>query len=86
MAMHIEEKSGRVLVLEDDEGLRGLILKRLRKEGYKAEGASSGAEALELAAADPEMVLLLDHLLPDMSGSAAANRSRNGPAAGSPAP
>jgi len=67
MAMHIEEKSGRVLVLEDDEGLRGLILKRLRKEGYKAEGASSGAEALELAAADPEMVLLLDHLLPDMS-------------------
>jgi PAS domain S-box-containing protein len=64
--MQTDNAAKRVLVVEDDSGLRELVLKRLRKEGYEAGGASTGAGALELASADPEMVLLMDHLLPDM--------------------
>lgn len=39
-----------VLVLEDDENLRELILGVLEDNDYSAEGAGSAAEALELAA------------------------------------
>ena len=58
----------RVLVVEDDAGLRNLILRALGKVGMEAVGAASGAEAIERLSADPAQVLLLDQKLPDMSG------------------
>jgi len=64
-----EGVSRAILVVEDDEGLRRLILKALAKAGYDAQGVPTGAEALERVAADPQLVLLLDQKLPDMEGS-----------------
>ena len=58
----------RVLVVEDDEGLRSLIARALSKAGFEVDGVSSGTEAIERLAADSARVLLLDQLLPDMSG------------------
>jgi diguanylate cyclase (GGDEF)-like protein/PAS domain S-box-containing protein len=58
----------RVLVVDDDAGLRKLILKRLAREGLAAEEASTGAEAIERSAAEPSLLLLLDHQLGDMTG------------------
>ncbi len=58
----------RVLVVEDDAGLRSLIMRTLSKVGIEAVGAASGAEAIECLSADPCHVLLLDQKLPDMSG------------------
>ncbi len=60
--------SRRVLVVEDDEGLRTLILRALSKVGLEAVGLASGAEAIECLSEDPQQVLLLDQKLPDMSG------------------
>ena len=58
----------RVLIVEDDEALRNLILKALRKAGYEADGVATGAEALERVKTDPGLALLLDQKLPDMTG------------------
>ncbi len=57
-----------VLVVEDNDDLRSLIVRRLRRAGYDARGAAAGSEAAEKAAEQPGTVLLIDHNLPDMSG------------------
>jgi signal transduction histidine kinase len=61
--------SRRVLVVEDDEGLRHLIKKGLVKAGFEASGAALGDEAIGRVSADAELVLLLDQKLPDMAGT-----------------
>lgn len=58
----------RVLVVEDDEGLRGLICRTLRKTGFETEEAPTAAEALERFAANPTFLLIIDQCLPDMTG------------------
>ena len=63
----------RVLVVDDDAGLRGLIVKTLRREGFDAEGTTNGAEAIERATALPDTLLLLDQKLPDMTGREVVN-------------
>lgn len=58
----------RILIVEDDEDLRQLILDTLSRAGYEAAGAADGAEALvRIAAAAPD-ALLMDQTLPDMTG------------------
>ena len=64
-----EVRPRRVLIVEDDDGLRNLILKALRKAGYEADGAVTGTDALDRVMANPDLVLLLDQRLPDMAGS-----------------
>ena len=59
----------RVLIVEDDDGLRNLILKALRRAGYEADGVATGAEALQYVMANPVLALLLDQKRPDMTGS-----------------
>ena len=59
----------RVTVVEDNGGLRALIVKALAKAGFAATGVATGQEAIDLAAQEPDMALLLDQELPDMLGS-----------------
>jgi two-component system cell cycle sensor histidine kinase/response regulator CckA len=59
----------RVLIVEDDNGLRNLILKSLHKAGHETDGVANGAAAIDRVMADPDLVLLLDQKLPDMAGS-----------------
>lgn len=65
-----QDRSGerRVLVVDDDDSLRNLIIKTLQKYGIHSTGAATGAEALEYIGADPSVVMLLDQNLPDMTG------------------
>ena len=42
--------SGRILVVDDDEGARDLIVSSLRADGHDVESSSSGLEALRLVA------------------------------------
>jgi DNA-binding response OmpR family regulator len=55
----------RVLVVEDDAGIAGSLVRGLERAGYVAWHVGSGAAAL---AADPAEVVLLDLGLPDMDG------------------
>jgi len=57
-----------ILVVDDDGGLRDLIVRVLERCGYAPRGAAAGKEALELAAAEIPKLLLLDHRLQDMTG------------------
>jgi CheY-like chemotaxis protein len=59
----------RVLVVDDNELLRALLAQALEHAGYDAITAESGPAALEVAAADPPDLLLVDHLMPGMSGA-----------------
>ncbi|POR00850.1 hypothetical protein AU468_09385 [Alkalispirochaeta sphaeroplastigenens] len=64
-----QRKSGEtLLVVEDDHGLRELIIRTLAKAGYHAEGVSSGREALARIVASVPVAVLLDQSLPDMTG------------------
>ena len=57
-----------VLIVDDDEGLNTLLQKTLRKEGFLAEGVTTGAHAVERSLALHNVFLILDYRLPDLSG------------------
>ncbi len=57
-----------VLVVEDNVGLRRLIMKRLERENYNVEAAENGQEAISRICYATDIILLLDYKLPDMTG------------------
>jgi signal transduction histidine kinase/DNA-binding response OmpR family regulator len=57
-----------ILVVEDDPGAARLIRAYLEPEGYAVQVASTGPEALDLAAAHRPAAIVLDLLLPGMDG------------------
>ena len=63
-----ERAVARVLVVDDDEGVRRQLCYLLEDEGYDVEVAASGAAALAVAAASSFDVVILDVRLPDVSG------------------
>jgi two-component system KDP operon response regulator KdpE len=58
----------RVLVVEDDPQLLRALVINLRARRYEVDAAPEGATALQLAAARPPDVVLLDLGLPDIDG------------------
>ncbi|MDT9592465.1 response regulator transcription factor [Nocardioides zeae] len=58
-----------VLVVDDDEDLRFLIVTVLRDTGYRVLEATSGAQALETVRAESPDLVTLDLGLPDMDGT-----------------
>jgi two-component system, OmpR family, response regulator len=58
----------RILVVEDDAKLAGLIRRGLIDEGMQADMALSGEEALELGAGSRYDVIVLDLMLPGIDG------------------
>ena len=58
----------RVLVVEDEAGLRLTLTDRLVSEGYAVETADDGAEGLERATSEPYDLIVLDVMLPRMNG------------------
>ena len=59
-----------VLVVDDEEGLRGIVCRTLRDQGYGTLEASHGAEALEVLEKASEAVDLVvtDVVMPGMDG------------------
>jgi len=58
-----------ILVVEDDEGLNRLVSKNLERAGFRTASAARGADAIEKVAGDPDVLLLLDYRLPDMTAN-----------------
>ena len=58
----------RVLLIEDTPRLAEAVAEILRKSGYGADVAHIGADGLAMALTGAYDVLLLDIMLPDMSG------------------
>jgi len=58
----------RILLIEDEPGLVMTLTDRLAREGYSVESAADGESGLERASANAFDLLLLDLMLPRMSG------------------
>ena len=59
----------KVLILEDEVSIRSFVVINLRRAGYDAIEAGTGAEALEKLRENPDIgVAILDIMLPDMDG------------------
>lgn len=59
----------KILILEDEIGIRSFVSINLKREGYQIIEASTGQEAIEKMASEKDIKLaLLDVMLPDISG------------------
>ncbi|CEH34530.1 Transcriptional regulatory protein WalR [bioreactor metagenome] len=60
----------KILVLEDEIGIRSFVSINLKREGYEVIEAGTGSEAIEKMTTESDIKLaLLDVMLPDMSGT-----------------
>jgi DNA-binding response OmpR family regulator len=66
----------RILVVEDEPRLRELIARTLRGEGYEVDAAGDGAEGFDRAQAGAYDLVVLDVMLPTMSGLEISMRLR----------
>ena len=57
-----------VLVVDDDPSIRRLIIAALKRDGYTFLEAPSGREALEVMRTDHPAVMVLDLMMPGVSG------------------
>lgn len=62
------ETSPCILVVDDDVSIRKLIVTSLRREGYKLNEAVNGREALDAMRGGDEDLVLLDLMMPEVSG------------------
>ncbi|HEY6728400.1 MAG TPA: response regulator [Polyangiaceae bacterium] len=65
---HSMAAAGRILVVDDEAGNRELLMRRLSARSFETVGAADGREALRLVNADTFDLVLLDVMMPDMSG------------------
>lgn len=67
-------KTASVLVIDDDPDVRGFVAATLEEQGYKVRQASDGRHGLaEIARETPDLVVL-DFIMPGLSGAEVANR------------
>ena len=69
----------RVLVVEDDPSVRGLLQTLLSAEGYDVVTASDGLAGLVKAASTKPALMLLDRMMPDLGGVRVLEELRDDP-------
>ena len=69
----------KILLAEDNELNRDMLLRRLERRGYQVVVATNGEEAIEKVKADGPDLLLLDISLPVLDGFEVASRIRADP-------
>ena len=70
---------GSILVVDDNEGNREVLSRRLVREGYTVVTADNGSRALELLGARPIDLVLLDVMMPVMDGYETLRRIKADP-------
>lgn len=69
----------RIMIVEDERDMADLVATRLRREGHEVDVAHDGAEGLERILSQPPDLVLLDIMLPGMSGTDVARALRDDP-------
>jgi two-component system alkaline phosphatase synthesis response regulator PhoP len=81
--MNVETQAGRrgprqkILVVEDDPDIRELVKYNLEQDGFSVEEAADGAEALERIKRRSPDLMVLDLMLPGVSGLEICQRVRS---------
>lgn len=60
--------SQRILVIDDDPDILGVITGYLEDDGFEVETAPNGMQGLAKATASPPDLVLLDVMMPEMNG------------------
>src|SRR5260370_29092032 len=69
-------KPVRILVIEDEHKLAGVLKRGLEEHGYAVDAAYDGEEGLGLATAAPYDLIVLDIMLPRLDGLSMCNQLR----------
>jgi DNA-binding NtrC family response regulator len=64
----VEHTGKRILIVDDEEGIRDLLKDNLEARGYVCSTAPNGDAALEILAAEPADLALIDIMMPRMTG------------------
>jgi CheY-like chemotaxis protein len=67
----VDDRGGkplRVLVVDDDPSIRHMIMAALRRDGYTFSEAANGKEALDIMRQEHPSVVVLDLMMPIVSG------------------
>lgn len=75
-ALNIESMKGKILIVEDESSIREMLGYSLMKEGYAFEEAADVEEARAVINRNKPDLILLDWMLPGMSGIDYARRLR----------
>jgi two-component system CheB/CheR fusion protein len=70
-------KGHKVMLIDDDTGMRGLLYDTLTKKGYDVTSATGGEQALQLMSKSRPDLIVLDYCMPGMSGLAFLKRLRS---------
>ena len=65
----------RILLAEDDDSMRGFLVRALKKAGYDVIAYPNGEEAFERLKSEPFTLLLTDIVMPQMDGIELARRA-----------
>lgn len=71
---------GRILVADDNEANRELLRRRLERDGHQVVTVENGARALAVACTQAFDLILLDIMMPKMSGYEVCERLKQNPA------
>ena len=75
----MEINKSKILIVEDEEDIRKLLAMKLGREGYEIEEASTGGEGLKKIRESAYDLLILDWMLPELSGIEIARLVRQSP-------
>jgi CheY-like chemotaxis protein len=64
----MSENTPRILILDDEEPIRRVLMKALERLGYHLDAASSGPEALTLLSSAEYDLVICDIQMPGLSG------------------
>ena len=64
----MSEKRGLILVVDDEENNRDMLARRLIRSGYEVETAADAREGLKLIISRPIDLVLLDQMMPNITG------------------
>src|SRR3989338_7972485 len=70
------EPTPKILVVDDEEGMRFFLSEALKKEGYSFETASDGREALEKLRSGEFKIVLMDIKMPRLNGLLAMEKMK----------
>ena len=67
--------SARILLVEDEEAIADAVVYTLNSEGFDADWVDTGEAALDRARAEAYDLMILDLMLPDLSGLEVCRRA-----------
>ncbi|MBC7820210.1 MAG: response regulator [Planctomycetaceae bacterium] len=72
--LEFDPKDSSVLVIDDDPDVRGFLVTSLEEQGYRVREASDGRKGLKAIAEDKPDLVIVDFIMPGLSGAEVANR------------